>query len=308
MTKARSILSTSTSSRVRCASAACPAPKSSRESRTPTERSPTSTSTVRSTSPMTTSSETSSSRCSGSKAWRSSRRVDLAGQPEVEQVGGAEVHGDADVVARPAQAADLPQRAVEHEGRQRAREAALLHERQELARPEQPALRMLPAHERLHPAHRPGLQRGLRLVVDDELARPQRAVQLADQREPAAAVVVARRQVDLVAGAHPLGLVHGHVRALQEPERVAGVLGEERDADARVHVDADVADLERALERRPEAQPGRARRRLVARARGRPRTRRRRAAPACRARAGAAAGAARSGAGPRPRRGGRACR
>ena len=76
--------------------------------------------------------------------------------------------------------------------------------------------------------------------------------------------MVAAHEVDLVAGAHALGLVHRDVRALQQPHRVAGVPGEQRDADAGVDVDADAADGEGVLERRAQPQPGGARRRLVA--------------------------------------------
>ncbi len=146
--------------------------------------------------------------------------LDLRRQAEVEQVGRAEVDGDAEVAAAQAQAPDLVERAVEHERGQRAREPALLDQRQEVHGPEQPALRVLPAHERLDAAHVAAAQLGLRLVVEDELAGLERRAELADQREPLAAVAVAAGEVDLVAGAHALGLVHGDVGALQQPHRV----------------------------------------------------------------------------------------
>jgi hypothetical protein len=78
-------------------------------------------------------------------------------------------------------------------------------------------------------------------------------------------VAVAAREVDLVARPHPLGLVHRDVGALEQPERVAGVLGEGRDADAGVDVDPDAAHLEGALQRRPQPEARGAGRRLVAR-------------------------------------------
>ena len=228
---------------------------------------------------------------------------DLGGQAEVEQVGGPEVDGDAD-----AQRGDLLQRAVEHEPGQRPGQPALLHQRQELARAEQAADRVLPAHERLDPVHRAGLEIRLRLVVDDQLARLERAVELADQREPLARVVVARGQVDLVAGAQPLGLVHRHVGALEQAERVGRVLREQGDADAGVDVQPDVGHLERALERGAQPQRGGARGGVVARreddgelvaAEPRERVLLAQQLPAA---------AGRSGAAPRRRRGGRACR
>ena len=147
---------------------------------------------------------------------RSSRSTSRR-EAEVEQVGGAEVDRDADVVAALGQRADLLQRAIEHERGQRAREAALLDQRQEVAGAEQPALGVLPAHERLDAAHGARPQLGLRLVVQDELAGLERGAELADEREPLAAVVVAAGEVDLVAGAHALGLVHRDVGALQQP-------------------------------------------------------------------------------------------
>ena len=191
--------------------------------------------------------------------------LDLRRQAEVEQVGGAEVDRDAEVDAGAAQLADLRQRPVKDERRQRAGQLALLDEREEVAGAEQAPLRVLPAHERLDAAHGAGPDVGLRLVVQHQLAGLQRAVQIADQREPLAAVAVALGQVDLVAGAHPLRLVHRDVGALEQPEPGARVVREDRDADAGVDVDPDAADLERLLQRRAQPQPRRARRRLVAR-------------------------------------------
>ena len=101
--------------------------------------------------------------------------------------------------------------------------------------------------------------------MEDELAGLEGAVQLADQQQPVAAVVVAGGEVDLVARVHALGLVHRYVCPLEQPQRVARVLREERDADAGVHVDADAADGERPLERRAQPQPGGTRGGLVAR-------------------------------------------
>jgi hypothetical protein len=53
------------------------------------------------------------------------------------QAGRAQVDRDADVETGPLERPDLLQRAVEHERRQRAREAALLDEREELDRAQQ---------------------------------------------------------------------------------------------------------------------------------------------------------------------------
>ena len=129
---------------------------------------------MRSTSAITTSSETSISRLLGGEAMVVEQPLDLRRQAEVEQVGRAEV--DATLRSWPplAQPADLLERAVEHERGQRARQPALLDQREEVAGAEQAALRMVPAHERLDAAHDAGAQVGLRLVVQDELAGLQR--------------------------------------------------------------------------------------------------------------------------------------
>src|SRR3954467_5906819 len=190
--------------------------------------------------------------------------LDLRWEAEVEQVRGAEVHGDRELVAAQAQAPHLLERPVEHEGGERPGEAALLDEREEVTGAEHAADRMVPAYERLDAVDGSRPQVGLRLIVQDELPRLQRRPQLADEWEPLTAVVVATGEVDLVARAHALGLVHRDVRALEQPHRVVRVGGEQRDADARIDVDLDAADGEGLLERRAEAQPRGAGRRLVA--------------------------------------------
>ena len=91
----------------------------------------------------------------GREAMLVEQTLDLRRQAEVEQVRRAEVDGHAEVAAAQAQTPDLVERAVEHERGQRAREPALLDQRQEVHGPEQPALRVLPAHERLDAAHVP---------------------------------------------------------------------------------------------------------------------------------------------------------
>ena len=195
---------------------------------------------------MTASSLTSSRRQDAGKLRCSSTRDTSLGNPRSSRSAGDEVHGDREVEAVAAALADLLQRAVEHERGQGAAEPAVVGERQEVGRHQQPAPRVRPAHERLDAADRARRDLRLRLVVQDELAALQPVAQLAQQLQPAPRVVVARGQVDLVAGAGALGLVHGHVGALQQPERVARVLGEERDADRRVDVHADAADGEGA--------------------------------------------------------------
>ena len=120
---------------------------------TPTRRSPASTSIVRSMSAITTSSDTSSWQPSAGKPWSCSIRSTSLGRPRSSRSAGPRLTATA--ISKPAAAAlaDLRQRPVEHERRQRAGQPALLHQRQEVARAEQAAHGMLPAHQRLDAAH-----------------------------------------------------------------------------------------------------------------------------------------------------------
>ena len=188
----------------------------------------------------------------GAEAAMVKQPLDLRGEAEVEQVGRPQVHGDTEVEPVAAQVANLLDRAAEHERGQGPGQAAVLHQRQEVVGSQQAALGVLPAHQCLDPADRPGRQVRLGLVVQRELAGVQRAVELPDQRQSLAAVAVARGQVDLVPGPPALRFVHRNVGALQQPHRVGCVLGEQSDADTGVDVQRDVGDLERALKRRPQ--------------------------------------------------------
>ena len=66
--------------------------------------------------------------------------------------------------------------------------------------PDEPALRVVPAHERLDAGDEPGADGRLRLVVDDELALLERAAQLAGERQARGAVALLRAVVGLDAG------------------------------------------------------------------------------------------------------------
>ena len=128
-----------------------------------------------------------------------------------------------------------------------ARQPGALRERHELVRGEQAAVGMLPAHERLD-ADDPVLrEHGLRLVVRGTALRwamPRRSS--ADERELARAVLVAVGGVELAARVVVLGQVHRDVRTLEQRVDVVAVLGIEGDADARLEVEPDALELERA--------------------------------------------------------------
>ena len=111
---------------------------------------------------------------------------------------------------------------------------------------------MLPAHERLHADDlaRPELHLGL--VVEDELALLYRLTELAHERQPAGAVLVLVGGVDREIRISALGHVHRDVRPPEQGVHILALVGEERDPDARRHVQALARDLERRLQRAHE--------------------------------------------------------
>ena len=147
--------------------------------------------------------------------------------------------------AHPVPDAHLCQSAVEHRHRERPDQPGVLGERDEHVGADEPAPRVVPAHERLDAGDETGADRGLRLVVDDELALLERAAQLAGERQPRGAVGLLRAVVGLDAGAPALGDVHGDVGAAQERVDVAAVVGRDRHADARLGAHDDPVDVDR---------------------------------------------------------------
>src|SRR5439155_10174694 len=95
---------------------------------------------------------------------------DLVRQVQVEQVAARDVDRDPDLEPGVLPGAALPERAVQDVARERADEAAVLGEWDELVRRQQPVLGVDPANERLDAADLACLEVRLRLVVDDELA------------------------------------------------------------------------------------------------------------------------------------------
>src|SRR5918994_5549219 len=87
-------------------------------------------------------------------------------------------------------------------------EAGLLGDVEEILRPQHAAVRMLPAHERLHGDDLPGLRGHLRLVAYRELATPERPPQRALELHAVGKSGTHARVEDLVALlALPLGLI-----------------------------------------------------------------------------------------------------
>ena len=111
--------------------------------------------------------------------------------------------------------------------------------------PSEPALGVLPAHERLDADHAAAAERDLGLEVQDELVVVEGVAQLAQELEPLGRVGVARGRVGLDVRARALGLVHRHVGVAQERRDVLAVVGLQRDADRGAELDGDAADVER---------------------------------------------------------------
>ena len=111
-------------------------------------------------------------------------------------------------------------------------------------------LRMVPTHERLGVHDALALHVDLRLEVELQLVARDRLAQLHHQRQSPQRVLVASRLVDRDAAVIPLRVVHRDVRVIHQRPRVVGVRRIQRDAEAGVDVDGDVAEDERRIERR----------------------------------------------------------
>ena len=141
-----------------------------------------------------------------------------------------------------------PRGGVDHPRRELADEAGLLGERNEFARQDEPALRMLPAQQRFGGNHLAGSQFDLRLQVQAQLAVARGLTQFTQQRQRFLAAGIEPGLVDLAAAALPLGHIHRQLRAADQLAGVASVHRMQRDADAGAQVDGLVVDLQRLFE------------------------------------------------------------
>ena len=148
----------------------------------------------------------------------------------------------------------LLERGLEDVPRQRLDQPGPLRDGHELARPDEPALRVVPADERLDADDAAGLELGLRLEVDDELAASRSPSQLAGEREARSVVRVLLDVVGRGSGMRILRDVHRDVGVLEERVDVLAVLRVDRDADARPDLEREPADRERGLQRLVDAR------------------------------------------------------
>ena len=144
---------------------------------------------------------------------------------------------------------DLAERLVEHELRDRVDQPGLLGQRDEVEGRHESARRVTPADQRLDARQRARAHVHLRLVVQHELALRDRTRQLGEQRQPVGVVMVDLGRVDHAWRAGLLRRVHRDVGTLDEQIDVGPVLREERHPDARLDVERQAADLERATDR-----------------------------------------------------------
>ncbi len=115
-------------------------------------------------------------------------------------------------------------------------------------RAKQPALGVLPAHERLHAGDAPTPQVNLGLVAEDELASLERPPDLAEQDQPIRVEVVARGRVHMDPARARARAGERGVGALEQQLGAIGVLVHDRDADARLDVERHAVDHHRRLE------------------------------------------------------------
>ena len=151
---------------------------------------------------------------------------DPVGELGVVQGRRGDVDGDGQIAARPVPLGRLVEGLLEHRGRQVLHEPGVLDQGQERVGEEQPAGRVLPAHQRLDARRPAGVPVDLGLVMEDQLAAADGRAQQLDGLEP-----VARGElVDLDAvreGPEPLGLgvVHRDVGLAQQRGQLRAAAG-----------------------------------------------------------------------------------
>jgi len=123
----------------------------------------------------------------------------------------------------------------------------------DIGRRGEPAVRMPPPHERLDAGVATRAQRDDGLVVEQELVRRDRALQLRGQRHTRRTMGVERGRVDHRAAARFLRSVQGDVGTLKERALGVAVLREKADADARGDTDGMAVEVDRRDERAADA-------------------------------------------------------
>ena len=154
------------------------------------------------------------------------------GQQFVEQVVGAQVDGQAEVVAHPVQAAGLLDRSLQHHVGELLDEAGLLRHRHEVLRADGAAVVVAPPGQRLHPDDHAAGQVQLRLQVHLQVALVQRGAQVAEHGQPCGRAPVDVLAVRLDPGVTVLRRVHGDVGPAQQGAGIVVAVLQPGDADA----------------------------------------------------------------------------
>ncbi len=134
---------------------------------------------------------------------------------------------------------------------QRGDQGAVLGERDELVRPDEPETRVPPADQRLDAVERPRRHVHLRLVPDVQGPVGDRRAQVREQAQPGRVAAVELGSVELQARPARLGRVHGEVRATHQVGAVAARCAD-GDPHAPVDRDRDTVEVERAGQRVPD--------------------------------------------------------
>nr|WP_281533998.1 hypothetical protein [Cryobacterium breve] len=179
---------------------------------------------------------------------RGEHGADPFGQAGIEKRTRREVDRD-----RKPLAANVPHRGlVECEFqdalRQCLHQAGVLDEFEEVARVEQAAFGMVPAHESLDPAHLPAGEVDFRLIVQHQLVRHERRAQFLEGAQPGVAMTVVDRVVDTMPASPHLGAVHRHVGLAHQDSEARTVLGAQGDPDARARLQRDAFERVRCRE------------------------------------------------------------
>ena len=112
--------------------------------------------------------------------------VDLVGQAVVEEVGGRQVDGNGDRLSLATPGGTLGDGRLEHERGERSHEPALLGQRDELVRRDEPERRVGPAQQGLDRGDRARAQVDLWLVVEHQLGCGDGAAEVLHQVQPVA--------------------------------------------------------------------------------------------------------------------------
>ncbi len=176
---------------------------------------------------------------------------DRAGEAGGVDVARRDVDRDRDLQALGPPPGHLGEGGLQHVLGQVGHQPGRLGDGDELVRGDPPAFRVHPAHERLQPGDL-AVETDLGLVVELHLAGVEGPAEVAEEAEPVGRVAVALGLVHLHAGAVPLRLVHGHVRAAQQSLGVQGVVGEDGEAGAGLQDEGEAVQVEGRAELRDQ--------------------------------------------------------